>query len=461
LPGTCSAIATWGDPTAVDNCGGVVLGSNYSSGDSFPLGDTTVTYVATDDSFNGSSISFTVTVIDEESPTFLSMPGNLDLNNTPGECNAMASWSEPVASDNCGAVTLEADYSSGEIFSVGDTTVTYTGTDDHGNSSQSSFTISVADTEDPTIDEMPIDVTVTASSGEDTASATWIEPVAIDNCGVIAFTSDAFPGDIFPVGTTSVNYIATDSAGNSFSDSFSVTVNDPPPVADFIATPMSGTYNLTVNFIDTSIGPITNWLWDFGDGEIAAVQSPTHVYTQEGDYTVTLVVSGPGGTGSMSCSNCIVVTTPPDYLIKATDMSLMEGAMGSAAISLDNNGTEIQAWSYGVCNDTNFLICLDVADGASIPSMNNGASPDFNIVQIYPDGFTAGVVISFTSSFALQPGFGYELNVATYEGVTEGATSVDFCDTLGTPAIGTVMVVNSQSVAPDQESGTVQVLSSD
>ena len=94
-------------------------------------------------------------------------------------------------------------------------------------------------------------------------------------------------------------------------------------------------------------------------------------------------------------------------------------------------------------------------------ALNNGSSPDFNIVQIHPGGFTTGVVISFTSSFALTPGFDYELNVATYQGNVAGSTSLDFCNTLGTPPIGTVVVVNSQSVAPVQVSGMVEVIESD
>jgi len=459
--GLCSAMGTWSDPVAIDNCGAVTLVSTHDSGDSFALGMTTVTFTVTDGSANSLSVSFIVTVVDEEAPIISGMPADLFLEHTVGSCNAIASWTEPVASDNCGGATLMGDHSPGESFPVGITTVIYTSEDTNGNSSVSSFLVTVDDTEAPVISGMPADITVTADTGQSSAAVIWDEPLASDNCGVISFTSDFLPGDLFAVGVTTVTYCATDTEGNMTTSSFSVTVNDPPPVADFTATPTSGTYNLAVNFIDTSIGPITSWLWEFGDGSLSAAQSPTHTYTQEGDFTVTLVVTGPGGTASSSCTECIHVTVPPDYLLRASDAAIQETGSGTVSFSLDNNGEEIQAWSFGVCHDSSFLNIIEVNDGADIALMNNGSSPDFNIVQIHPDGFTVGVVISFTSSFALGLGFGYELNVGTYEGLAVGTTPIDFCNTLGTPAIGTVIVVDAESMVPVLVSGTVEVLDSD
>jgi len=42
-----------------------------------------------------------------------------------------------------------------------------------------------------------------------------------------------------------------------------------------------------------------------------------------------------------------------------------------------------------------------------------------------------------------------------------GTTPIDFCNTLGTPAIGTVIVVDAESMVPVLVSGTVEVLDSD
>ena len=55
---------------------------------------------------------------------------------------------------------------------------------------------------------------------------TWTAPTSSDNCAVASLTSDAAPGDTFPVGTTTVTYTALDIHGNSSTASFNVTVTD-------------------------------------------------------------------------------------------------------------------------------------------------------------------------------------------------------------------------------------------
>lgn len=52
---------------------------------------------------------------------------------------------------------------------------------------------------------------------------------------------------------------------------------------------------LTVYFEDTSWGLITDWFWDFGDGNTSIEQHPIHVYDQEGEYDVTLTINCHGG----------------------------------------------------------------------------------------------------------------------------------------------------------------------
>jgi serine protease AprX len=70
----------------------------------------------------------------------------------------------------------------------------------------------------------------------------------------------------------------------------------PVPVADFLGAPLSGDAPLTVSFTDLSKGEITNWAWDFGDSGTSILRNPSHTYAAAGDYTVSLTVTGPGGT---------------------------------------------------------------------------------------------------------------------------------------------------------------------
>jgi gliding motility-associated-like protein len=59
-----------------------------------------------------------------------------------------------------------------------------------------------------------------------TQAVTWIPPTASDNCAVVSFVASHTPGTVFPKGTTTVTYTATDPAGNSSICSFNITVVD-------------------------------------------------------------------------------------------------------------------------------------------------------------------------------------------------------------------------------------------
>ena len=59
----CNPYASWNTPIATDNCAVTSLTSNFQSGNSFPVGTTTVTYTAIDAAGNTTTCSFTVTVL--------------------------------------------------------------------------------------------------------------------------------------------------------------------------------------------------------------------------------------------------------------------------------------------------------------------------------------------------------------------------------------------------------------
>jgi PKD repeat protein len=84
-----------------------------------------------------------------------------------------------------------------------------------------------------------------------------------------------------------------------------------PPVASFSGSPTSGTEPLLVTFTDASTGSITNWFWDFGNGSttnFAVSTNPSQTYTA-GTYTVTLIVSGPNGSGTNTQTSYVTALT--------------------------------------------------------------------------------------------------------------------------------------------------------
>ena len=79
----------------------------------------------------------------------------------------------------------------------------------------------------------------------------------------------------------------------------------PAPVANFTADTVRGPLPLSVNFTDQSSGSINSWAWSFGDGASSTEQNPSHTYSSSGTYTVSLSVTGPGGSDT---------ATKPDYI---------------------------------------------------------------------------------------------------------------------------------------------------
>ncbi|HJV65761.1 MAG TPA: PKD domain-containing protein, partial [Geomonas sp.] len=109
-------------------------------------------------------------------------------------------------------------------------------------------------------------------------------------------------------GSYTVTLTVTGPGGsNSKTQTAYIVLNVAAPVANFTATPRTGSAPLSVSFTDKSTGQITGWLWDFGDSTTSAQQNPSHVYNSAGSYTVTLTVTGPGGSNSKSYQKWIKV----------------------------------------------------------------------------------------------------------------------------------------------------------
>jgi len=97
------------------------------------------------------------------------------------------------------------------------------------------------------------------------------------------------------------------------------------PLAQFTADKTEGTKPLTVQFIDQSTGNITSWFWDFGDRETSTEQNPSHTYNNTGYFTVSLTVTGPGGSVTETKGNYIHVIEEFGDKIKITNVKMYIG----------------------------------------------------------------------------------------------------------------------------------------
>lgn len=87
-------------------------------------------------------------------------------------------------------------------------------------------------------------------------------------------------------------------------------VDNVMPIADFTAEPLSGRVPLAVTFHNLSAGDFSLCEWDYGDGQQASTcdAAHTHTYQRAGLYTVTLTVSGSGGSSTLSRAEYIAVS---------------------------------------------------------------------------------------------------------------------------------------------------------
>ena len=69
--------------------------------------------------------------------------------------------------------------------------------------------------------------------------------------------------------------------------------------------------NEDIIFTNTSTytSPVS-WLWSFGDGTTSSEENPTHAYTEEGVYDVTLEATDSCGTCETSLQQINVTTEP-------------------------------------------------------------------------------------------------------------------------------------------------------
>jgi gliding motility-associated-like protein len=65
---------------------------------------------------------------------------------------------------------------------------------------------------------------------------------------------------------------------------------------------------------NTSVGPATDWAWDFGDGEISHELNAIHAYAQAGMYMVTLRSVNPEGCVSRLVKGPVIVLAPDLFI---------------------------------------------------------------------------------------------------------------------------------------------------
>ncbi|MCH1607362.1 MAG: HYR domain-containing protein, partial [Nitrosopumilus sp.] len=189
----------------------------------FPLGETIVTWTATDSSGNSASATQTITVVDTTAPV-ITTPENI-ISNATSKLNNIVTLEQILVIDSISTVQITNNAPS--YYEFGETIVTWTATDSSGNSASATQTITVVDTTAPVITP-PQNIVVDAAHTE-----TFLEIGLASVNDIIddipTITNDA--PTVFPLGETIVTWTATDKFGNISSSLQTISVqtcgNDP------------------------------------------------------------------------------------------------------------------------------------------------------------------------------------------------------------------------------------------
>lgn len=92
-----------------------------------------------------------------------------------------------------------------------------------------------------------------------------------------------------------------------------------------------------VDFIDQSTNGPTSWLWDFGDGTTSLLQNPSHTYSVNGIFNVSLTVSNLYGSDNLTNNSLVTVNRPLSPTITGdticSNQSAILNAYGSGVLN--------------------------------------------------------------------------------------------------------------------------------
>ncbi|MFN7326466.1 MAG: Ig-like domain-containing protein, partial [Chitinophagales bacterium] len=191
------------------------------------------TYTVTVTDQNGCTVSLTAAVLQVATPiapVFENCPSAMQVSNDVDKCGAHLTILAPTATDNCVQVSVvqTTGLSTGALFPVGTTVQTYVATDQDGNSTICSFTVTVMDMQAPTAvcQDLTLDLSV---NGTVSLTGTQLDGGSSDNCtsgSDLSISPGLLTYNCSQIGDHNVVVTVTDTAGNASNCVATVTILD-------------------------------------------------------------------------------------------------------------------------------------------------------------------------------------------------------------------------------------------
>ena len=181
-----------------------------------------------------------------------------------------------------------------------------------------------------------VSFTATGSSPNGAVSFNWY----FGNGGTSALQNTS---NVYFSGIYNPFVIVTDAIGCVDTTFLQVAVTN--VVAGFSST-TNACSGIAVQFTDTS-NFATSWNWNFGDGGTSTAKNPTHVYSSNGTYQVSLTVTYGNCTDSETRPSYINVTSPVNFTISADDTTNCTAPFTVNFTSNVSGSASAYNWNFG------------------------------------------------------------------------------------------------------------------
>ncbi len=152
------------------------------------------------------------------------------------------------------------------------------------------------------------------------------------------------------VGTDTAQVTVTDKDGGVGAAAAIVTVSTNHPPTAVPGGPYSGVEGTAVSFNGTGSsdpdGDAVTDAWTFGDGGSAPGATPSHVYADDGGYTVTLTVTDSHGAASAPVSTTATIANVAPTVSAAASQTATAGKPVTLSATFSDPGVNDRPWTY-------------------------------------------------------------------------------------------------------------------
>jgi len=333
-------------PNATDACEGTIVGTTTTT---FPItsgGDVVVTWIFDDGNGNISTVDQNITVISDTTP-----PVTPTIADANGECSITPE--APTTTDDQSGVVTGTTTTTFPIATQGTTVVTWTFTDDAGNSTTADQNVILNDVTPPDVIVQNITVQLDAN-GEATITADQINNVSTDNCSVDTYELDITSFDCSNIGENTVRLTVTDVNGNSNFNDAIVTIEDnikPNVIVQNITVQLDANGEATIASTDIDNGSTDNCTIETSVLDITSFDC-----SNIGENTVRLTVTDVSGNSDFKDATVTVEDNiNPNVIVQNITVQLdNNGEATIVSADIDNGSTDNCSIATYVLDKTSF-----------------------------------------------------------------------------------------------------------